>query len=204
MQAGWLGWGAMHQYCRALGKRTVYGVYFSPRHFSCSAQLLVASAVAPAAQGCTLAERRRSRPARAQAVDTLVAQLEHRRWTLWWNAAHIQEEQWVSCRAATVGCRHDGCILGFPHWARWSAGAVVASPGLPRTRSSAERCRPCLREIRNRLQRGFARQLGLGLLGAGLERIWTGMGIAGTCGVSGGIASEHTRVRADIYVCRRR
>ena len=147
--------------------------------------------------------RRQLRAARSQSAGG-AAQLEHRRWTLWWNAAHIQEEQWVSCRAATVGCRHDGCILGFPHWARWSAGAVVASPGLPRTRSSAERCRPCLREIRNRLQRGFARQLGLGLLGAGLERIWTGMGIAGTCGVSGGIASEHTRVRADIYVCRRR
>ena len=60
----------MHQYCRALGRRTVYGVFISPRHFSCSAQLLLASAVAPAAQGCTLAERRRSRPARALAVDT--------------------------------------------------------------------------------------------------------------------------------------
>ena len=51
MQADWLGWGAMHQYCRALGRRTVYGVFISPRHFSCSAQLLLASAVAPAKPG---------------------------------------------------------------------------------------------------------------------------------------------------------
>ena len=119
MQAGWLGWGAMHQYCRALGKRTVYGVYFSPRHFSCSAQLLVASAVAPAAQGCTLAERRRSRPARAQAVDTLVERCTYSGRTV---GELPGRSSWVPTRwvhpglpsLGTLERRRGGCQSGAP------------------------------------------------------------------------------------------
>ena len=192
MQAGWLGWGAMHQYCRALGKRTVYGVYFSPRHFSCSAQLLVASAVAPAAQGCTLAERRRSRPARAQAVDTLVARCTE-------SAGIVVELPSRSSWVPTQWVQPWLAALGTLERRAWP---VRGSQRRGLLRSDADRV---FLRLEIDYSVGPARQLRLGLLGAGLgAKSGPGWGSQGTCGVPGGSASEDSRVCADIYACCRR